>query len=153
VIEGEVDEVIVGIGSAQCSHSVEDPFTAGERVLMVSLALEEFDVKAYVIPIEDVHRNSLWVSHVTSLVPPFDVVYSNNPLVVELFRDADVEVVSTPLFDRERYSGTRVRELMLSGGDWRSLVPGCVAEVIDAVDGVGRLRRVAGSDKQHPKIT
>lgn len=152
MIVEEVEEVIVGIGSAQRSHCVSDPFTAGERVLMVSLALEELGVKGYVIPIEDVNRNTLWVSHVTSMVPPFDVVYSNNPLVVELFRDAGMEVVSTPLFDRQRYSGTRVRELMLSGGEWRSLVPGCVAEVIDAIDGVGRLRRVADSDT-HPRTT
>ena len=38
-IVNEVDEIIVGIGSAQKSHEMENPFTAGERVLMVSSAI------------------------------------------------------------------------------------------------------------------
>ena len=74
----------MGIGSAQKSHEIENPFTAGERVLMVSSAIKEFDIKHYVIPIEDIQRNSLWVSHVKSMVPPFDIAYTNNPLVIEL---------------------------------------------------------------------
>ncbi len=35
----EVDEVIIGIGSAQLSHTPKDPFTAGERTMMISKAL------------------------------------------------------------------------------------------------------------------
>ncbi|MEM0351214.1 MAG: nicotinamide-nucleotide adenylyltransferase, partial [Archaeoglobaceae archaeon] len=68
----EVDELIIGIGSAQESHSIENPFTAGERVLMISRALDEIGVKkkVYIIPLEDIYRNSLWVSHVCSMVPP-----------------------------------------------------------------------------------
>lgn len=31
----EVDELVIVIGSAQCSHDVDDPFTAGERLVMV----------------------------------------------------------------------------------------------------------------------
>ena len=31
-ILAEVDEVIIGIGSAQLSHTLKDPFTAGERM-------------------------------------------------------------------------------------------------------------------------
>ncbi|MHC1583047.1 MAG: nicotinamide-nucleotide adenylyltransferase [Methanosarcinales archaeon] len=147
VIAGSVDEVIIGIGSAQRSHQKSDPFTAGERVLMVSRAVEELGIKTYIIPIEDVHRNSLWVSHVKSLTPPFEVVYSNNPLVKELFREAGIEVVETPLFNRERYSGKRIRRLMLSDDEgWKDLVPTSVLRVIDEIDGVGRLRRISGSD-------
>jgi len=147
-IVGEIDEVIIGIGSAQESYHPNNPFTAGERVLMVSKALEEFDIKSYIIPVEDVHCNSLWVSRVTSMVPPFDVVYSNNSLVVELFRDSDVQVVKTPLFNRMMYSGSMIRELMLAGKEWRHLVPDSVAGVIDDIDGTGRIQRVAGSDKE-----
>ena len=35
----EVDELIIGIGSAQLSHTLKDPFTAGERLLMLTHAL------------------------------------------------------------------------------------------------------------------
>ena len=31
----EVDEIIIGVGSAQMSHTTNDPFTAGERIMMI----------------------------------------------------------------------------------------------------------------------
>ena len=40
----EVDEIIIGIGSAQLSHSLKDPFTAGERVVMMNQALADIGV-------------------------------------------------------------------------------------------------------------
>jgi cytidyltransferase-related domain len=69
-IAEEVDEIVIGIGSAQFSHTLEDPFTAGERVMMITRSLKELDIICYVIPIEDINRNSLWVSHVKSMTPP-----------------------------------------------------------------------------------
>ncbi len=153
----EVDELIVGIGSAQESHTIENPFTAGERMLMVSRAIDELmdamvgreiekPRKVYVVPLEDIYRNSLWVSHVRSMVPPFSVVYSNNPLVVRLFKEAGVEVRSTKLYRRFEYQGTEIRKKMLEGEEWRKFVPRCVAEVIDEVKGVERIREIAGKD-------
>lgn len=143
----EVDEIIIGIGSAQRSHEIDNPFTAGERVLMVSRALQELGVKYFVIPMEDIQRNSLWVSHVKSMTPPFEVVYSNNPLVIELFLEAGVEVKQSPLFKRNAYSGTEIRKRMLKGEKWEHFVPKVVAEIIEEIRGVERLRNVARSDQ------
>ena len=87
VIDGlceEVDELIIGIGSAQMSHDLRHPFTAGERVLMIRRALSDAKIPLYIIPLEDIKRNVLWVSHVRSMVPPFDAVYTSNPLVIRL---------------------------------------------------------------------
>ncbi len=145
-ISKEVDEIIVGIGSAQKSHEIENPFTAGERVLMVSSAIKEFDIKHYVIPIEDIQRNSLWVSHVKSMVPPFDIAYTNNPLVIELLHEAGIEVKQSPLFKRNRFSGTQIRGLMLKGEKWEQFVPDNVVEIIKEINGVKRLRTVTQSD-------
>jgi nicotinamide-nucleotide adenylyltransferase len=58
-----VDEIVIGVGSAQQSHQIDNPFTAGERVLMITHALEEIGCPIYVIPIEDIQRNALWVAH------------------------------------------------------------------------------------------
>lgn len=150
-ILSEVDEVVVGIGSAQESHTIENPFTAGERVMMVDRAIAELmEVtgrrKVYIIPLEDVYRNSLWVSHVVSMTPYFDVVYSNNPLVMRLFREAGFEVRNTRLFNRVSYQGTEIRRRMICGERWEDLVPGPVVEVIEEVEGVKRLRDIAGTD-------
>jgi nicotinamide-nucleotide adenylyltransferase len=147
-IVNEVDEIIVGIGSAQKSHEIDNPFTAGERVLMVSSALMEFDIRHYVIPIEDIQRNSLWVSHVKSMVPPFDIAYTNNPLVIELLREARIEVKQSPLFMRNSYSGTEIRRRMLKDEKWEHFVPQNVVEIIKEINGVKRIRTVTQSDQE-----
>ncbi|MGB9902904.1 nicotinamide-nucleotide adenylyltransferase [Methanothrix sp.] len=145
-ISREVDEIIVGIGTAQISHTVTDPFTAGERIAMIYGALRELGRWFYIIPLPDINRNAVWVSHVKSMTPPFEVVYSNNPLVVELFTEAGMEVRRPPMYRREIYSGTVIRRLMIEGGDWRHLVPDAVAKVIEEIKGVERLRNISKKD-------
>jgi nicotinamide-nucleotide adenylyltransferase len=142
----EVDEIIIGIGSAQTSHEPDDLFTAGERVLMMTEALQKLDARYYVIPIEDIRRNAVWVSHIISMTPPFARVYSNNPLVIRLFEEAGFEVRQSPLFQREIYSGTEIRRRMLADEDWESLVPPSTAEIIKEIQGKERLKAISGGD-------
>ncbi len=147
-IADEVDEVIVGIGSADASHTVRDPFTAGERIVMISNVLASLDLPTYVVPIEDLNRNSVWVSHAESMCPPFDVVYSNNPLVIRLFEESNYEVRDSELFDREELRGTDIRERMIAGDQWRESVPPAVADAIDEIDGVSRIQTISESDAE-----
>ncbi len=142
-IAKEVDELIIGIGSAQMSHTPENPFTAGERIMMISRGLEDLDLNYYVIPIPDIYRNAIWVSHVVSMTPPFSMVYSNNPLVSRLFTENGHEVKYSPMYNREEYSGTEIRRRMLAGESWKKLVPKAVVEVIDEIKGVERLKAVS----------
>lgn len=142
-IAREVDELVIGIGSAQMSHSPENPFTAGERILMISRSLEALDLYYYVIPIPDIYRNAEWVAHVHSMTPPFSVAYTNNPLVSRLFYEAGYEVKHSPMYSRHEYSGTEIRRRMLAGEAWQKLVPASVADVVEEVDGVARLKQVS----------
>ena len=41
----EFSEVIIGIGSSQYAHALENPFTADERILMIKKSLEKIDIK------------------------------------------------------------------------------------------------------------
>ncbi|MDI3485713.1 MAG: nicotinamide-nucleotide adenylyltransferase [Methanolobus sp.] len=148
-IARDADEVVIGIGSAQKSHEPKNPFTAGERVMMIKHALEDAGIKHYAIPLEDLQRNAVWVSHIISMTPPFDVVYSNNPLVVRLFQESGILVEQPPMYQREGYSGSEIRKRMLRGEDWKSLVPAAVIDVIDEIDGVNRLKSVSKSDKDY----
>jgi nicotinamide-nucleotide adenylyltransferase len=135
------DSVILGIGSAQESYTVENPFTASERAEMIARALAEARLPAApIVPIPDIHRHALWVAHVRELVPPFERVYTNNPLTRLLFERDRVSVESTPLFDRPRLTGTRIRHRMAEGGDWTGDVPPAVAKYLAEIDGPGRLR-------------
>ena len=146
----EVDEVVVVVGSAQFNYILKDPFTAGERVWMLREALREGDVdlsRVVVIPIPNVENNWEWLGRVRSYVPPFQVVYTGNPFVALLFREAGFEVRQQPMYQREVFSSTRVRELMLRGDPaWESLVPRSVAEIVKAIGGIERLKIAAAGE-------
>lgn len=146
----ECERLIVLVGSSQKCYDIDNPFTVGERIDMIVrvLAKRSYYSRAIVLSVPDIMNNALWVAHVNSLVPAYEVVYSNNPLVKKLFEDAGKEVRSTPLFDRKAFDATRIRRSMLRGTrEWRRLVPAEVASFIDEVKGVQRVRAVAGGDK------
>ncbi len=143
----ESEHLVIGIGSAQYSHLPDNPFTAGERYSMIEGALRDEGIENYsIVPIEDLNRYSVWVAHVVSMCPPFSCVYTNNPTTHRLFSEAGFEVRASPMFNREMYSGTEIRRRMVEGGDWRSLVPKAAADVIDRIDGIGRIVGFSGGD-------
>ena len=142
----EVDEIVIGIGSAQLSHEVKDPFTAGERVLMMTQALAEIDVdpsRYYIIPMQDINFNAIWASHVKMLTPPFSILYSGNPLVKQLFSEEGYEVRQPPLYDRLNLSGTEVRRRILEDKNWQELVPKATTDLLKEIDGVNRLKNLS----------
>src|SRR5205809_7213913 len=103
---------------------------------MIKRALDAEGIHNYhIVPIPDTHVHSVWVSHVTSLVPRFDVVYTNSDLGVRLFREHGLKVLSPPLLDRERLSGTTVRQRILKAEDAESAVPAVPAAYIKEIDG------------------
>ena len=149
-IAKEADELIIGIGTAQLSHEPADPFTAGERILMITRALQKIQKPVYVIPLEDINRNALWVSHVRAMTPPFDRVYSGNPLVIRLFFEAGIRVLTPAMYERGTLSGTTIRERMVCGDNWEDLVPVPVCQVIREIDGVSRILVLARDDMTCP---
>ncbi len=143
-------EIILMIGSALQSHTLRNPFTAGERTFMIRLALDEAEInpaKYYIIPVPDLRIHGIWVSHVCSLVPKFNVVYSNEPLTRRLFIEAGFAVKSIPFFERELCSATEIRERMLRNLSWEELLPKSVVEYIREIHGVERLRDLMKTDK------
>jgi nicotinamide-nucleotide adenylyltransferase len=141
------DELILAIGSANVSHTAANPFTGGERVEMARAALAEAGIgNVVVVPVPDVGRNALWVAHVASLVPRFQVLYSNNPLPARLFMEAGYKVAPVPFVERGRFEGTRIRDGIGRGAAWRDLVPPAVARLIDEMDGPARIRDLLEPD-------
>ncbi|NLV27465.1 MAG: nicotinamide-nucleotide adenylyltransferase [Methanomicrobiales archaeon] len=150
-IAREADELVIGIGSAQLSHEPADPFTAGERMLMITRALQMIKKPVYVIPLEDINRNALWVSHVRAMTPPFHQIYSGNPLVIRLFHEAGITVLTPAMYERATLSGTTIRERMICGNNWEDLVPAPVYQVIQEIDGVSRVQALARDDMTCPE--
>lgn len=145
----QVDYLYVVVGSAQRSHERDNPFTAGERITMIKSALDKNGVdpsKWMAIPIADADSHSLWVSSVESMVPKFDVVFTNDSLTFVLFKEQGIEVRAVPYLDRSRYSATNVRDRILERRNWESLVPPEVARLVKKFGGVDRVRVLMRKD-------
>ncbi|QQG49449.1 MAG: nicotinamide-nucleotide adenylyltransferase [archaeon] len=144
-----VDYLYVVVGSAQRSHERDNPFTASERITMIKSALDGGGVdpkKWMAIPIADADSHSLWVSSVESMVPRFDVVFTNDALTFLLFKEEGEEVKAVPYKDRSRYSATNVRDRILERKDWESLVPPEVGKLVKKFGGVERVRALMRKD-------
>jgi len=148
-IVDEVDELVIIVGSAQYSHRLDNPFTAGERITMIRKALEEEGIqlsRIWIIPVPDVHQHALWVSQIVGYSPKFDVAYANEALTRRLFMEAGFRVEPMPLIKREVYLATEIRKRMLAGENWKELVPSSVAKFIKEIDGDTRLRAINKTD-------
>ena len=143
----EKDEnLVIVIGSSQYSHSPDNPFSGGERIMFLKralmdegLPLEHIDI----VPLSDIHIHPLWVSHLKSFAPYFDKAYTHNPLVRRLLKDAGIEVDETTLLERSTYSAKHIRDLIRWGSeDWVALVPKGVAELIKKYKMDERVREI-----------
>jgi nicotinamide-nucleotide adenylyltransferase len=146
----KVPEVIIAIGSAQFSYTLHNPFTAGERVTMLRLAMDEAKIDAskyYLIPIRDLRIHDLWVPHLVSQTPRFEIVFSNEPVTSRLFKEAGFRVEPISYYDREQYSATEIRERIVKGSGWEELVPPSTSVYIKSIFGDERLRELVLSDK------
>jgi nicotinamide-nucleotide adenylyltransferase len=140
------EDIIIVVGSAQYSHTPDNPFTGGERLMLIRRALldEEIDLKhVTIVPLSDINIHPLWASHMRSFVPYFDKAYSHNPLVKRLLEDAGIKTDSTKLLERSTYSARHVRDLIRWGNsEWESLVPEGVVELIKKYKLDERIREI-----------
>lgn len=141
----EVSELIIGVGSTKKAYTIDNPFTFKEIAEMIqkstsSELLKAMDVKYTIKAIEDIDDYPRWVAHVKSIVPEFDVVYTGNNLVKDLFAEAGDLVI--PVKDVNGFPATKVRELINSDGDWQKHVPKGTADVINSVNGVERIKKL-----------
>jgi nicotinamide-nucleotide adenylyltransferase len=129
------------VGSSQKSHELKNPFTAGERIMMIRAALmqESIDPSRYLIlPIPDAIGHAVWTAFIDQVVPKYDVVYSNDRLTLQLFRERGAEAIEAPLFNRPTFSATEVRKRIKAGVSWESLVPSSEAKIIEEIISNGR---------------
>ncbi len=144
-----VDFLYVVVGSAQRSHERDNPFTAGERISMVKSALDASGIDAsrwMSVPIPDADSHSVWVSTVKSMVPKFDIVFTNDSMTFLLFKEEGLKVRAVPYVNRVEYSATNVRNRILERKGWEKLVPKPVATLVREFGGVERVRTLLRKD-------
>jgi nicotinamide-nucleotide adenylyltransferase len=148
-IVGNAEELVIAIGSAQYGYDPLNPFTGGERLTMIRLALNEAKVnpaKYLIVPVPDLHRPLVWVSWVVSLVGYIDVVFSNEAVTVRAFKEKGYRVEPITPYRQELYSGSEIRRRMREDEEWRDLVPKSVASYIESLDGVARIKDLCAKD-------
>ena len=149
--ENAVDEVIIGIGSAQESYTQMNPFTAGERFEMILAGLKElnlFNENILVVPLLDINNNNQWVSYILSILPHFEFVYSNNPLVKLLIdKNPQLEILDIKLIKRNEFSSTNIRKkIIIEDESWKELVPKSIVNVIIDLQGINRIKTLSTND-------
>lgn len=142
-IKDKYKEIIIGIGSAQYSNNVENPFSIQERKMMIEESLNENKITNYhIVEIPDIHNFPKWVSHVVSLVPKFDIVISNSELTSRLFENEGYKVIKTKLYNRGLYSGENIRKNISIDKSWRNCLPKPVIKIIEDKNGIERIKNL-----------
>ena len=138
-----VDNLWIGIGSSNKSNEKRNPFTAEERKEMIVSSLDNSILKriqVYYIP--DVDNHEQWTQHVDSIVPKYDIVFSNDDFTLTLYQKRGIKTMKVSLKDREKFSGTNIREIIAMGKNWEEFVPAGTKNVLLKIDAERRLAKI-----------
>ncbi len=127
----DVEEIIIGVGSAQYNGTKENPYTFEQRKIMIEKTLSgELKNKYRIVAIPDVHSNDLWVDHVLNIVGELSDVYTGNELVKELFLAKKFQVKPVKIY--KNITATKIRSLLRQGDEnWREMVPKALVEILN----------------------
>ena len=136
----KVDKLWVGLGSSNKSIEKNNPFSAEERKEMILSSIDDSmknKITIYFIP--DVDNHVKWIEKIDTIVPKFDIVFSNDPLTDHLYSKRTVQVISIPFLKRDQLSGTRIRNLIKSDQKWDDLIPNGTKILLENLDVKNRL--------------
>ena len=120
----KVDQLWLGLGSSNKPLEKNNPFSAEERKEMILSSIDDSiknRISIYFIP--DLANHIKWIEKIDTIVPKFDVVFSNDELTKHLYSKRNVQVISIPFLKRDELSGTNIRDLIISDQKWEHLVP------------------------------
>ena len=120
----KVDKLWLGLGSSNKPIEQNNPFSAEERKKMILSSIDDSmknKITIYFIP--DVDNHVKWIEKIDTIVPKFDIVFSNDPLTDHLYSKKTVQVISIPFLNRDTLSGTNIRNLIISDQEWENFVP------------------------------
>ena len=139
----QVENLWIGIGSSNKSNEKRNPFTADERKEMIISSLDnktKKQIQIYYIP--DVGDHAKWTYSIDSIVPEYDVVFSNDDFTQTLYQKRGIKVIPVPLKERETLSGTNIREKIAMGKSWEEFVPEGTKKVLLKIDAERRLSKI-----------
>jgi len=78
-------------------------------------------ISIYFIP--DLDNHVKWIEKIDTIVPKFDIVFSNDELTKQLYSKRTLQIIPIPFLKRDVLSGTKIRDLIISDQKWDDLVP------------------------------
>ncbi|HEX7817778.1 MAG TPA: nicotinamide-nucleotide adenylyltransferase, partial [Nitrososphaeraceae archaeon] len=105
--------------------------------------------KTLIVPVPDTNVHSTWTHTVDMLVPKYDVVFTNNSFTGYLFIQRNITVTDPKLVNRHDLSGTEIRRRMLKNIKWTHLVTEQTQLVIQKINGVERVKKIASLSHHH----
>jgi nicotinamide-nucleotide adenylyltransferase len=142
----DINLLIVVVGSAQTSHELRNPFTAGERIEMIRntlIKIKEIDInKILIIPVPDTNVHALWTYSLDLLVPKYDIVFTNDPFTIILYKERRLKIIQPVLYYRQKFTGTLVRQAMIKDENWKQLVHPETTKIIEEISGIERLKQI-----------
>ena len=137
----KVDNLWVGLGSSNKPIEKNNPFTAKQRKEMILSSIDDSmkqRISIYFIP--DLDNHMRWIEKIDTIVPKFDIIFSNDDLTKHLYSKRNIQVVSIPFLNRESLSGTNIRDLIISDQKWDDLVPSGTKAILENLDSKNRLQ-------------
>lgn len=140
----------VGIGSANESGLLRNPFTLEERKEMLAIALGDLGEKVRIVRIDDKHHDRLWAEHVISL-GEFSRFVSDNDWVRRCLKGALEEIPYPGLIDRDVLEGKHIRHAMATGGEWKGRVSPKIAHYLERMNAEGLMRKLLKTHREQSK--
>jgi len=138
-----VENLFICIGSSNKSNERKNPFSVEERREMVTLSIEpSITDRIKIFDIPDVGDHEKWTFEIDKIVPKYDAVFTNDEFTKTLFEKRKISVISVVLKDREKFSGTNIRNLITEDKNWRDLVPQGTRNVLDNINAKERLQNL-----------
>ena len=138
-----MENLFIGVGSSNKFNEKKNPFSAEERKEMIISSIESSmlgRVKIFEIP--DVDNHEKWTFEIDQIVPKYDVVFTNDEFTKTLFKKRQTNVIPVVLKEREKFSGTNIRQLIIDDKNWQDLVPQGTRKVLDKLNAKERLKNL-----------
>jgi len=145
-ILSEVNFLKIGIGSSQYNNTMYNPFSYDERKEFIIQSLRSANVgpdRYEIYPLPDLHDMKKWVAQVLDVFENFNIFYSNNDWIRQLFKKSGKKVGIKHIFDFKRFNGTHIRQMICDNESIQNLVPPSVISYLKEIEGIKRVKNLS----------
>ena len=139
----KVDKLWIGLGSSNKPLQKNNPFSVEERRKMILDSVDNYiKNKIQIFPIPDFEDHKKWADYIDTIVPKYDVVFTNDDMTKYLYSKRGFQTFSIPFTKRDVLSGTNIRDLIVSDQSWEQFVPEGTRKFLNEINVKERLKNL-----------